>query len=174
MQIKQAAKTLGISERALRHYETQGLLAPGRDANGYRRYDPSDLKRAARVRDLIATGFSTREIRAMAPCLDDDGAGPCEGGLAALEHKLAQIERMIAALQAKRNVVKARIGEFVASLQPQRDEHSNDDDDAKTAGIVSDRFPGRSGRVPARADPDADRTRTRGSTRARHRVHRRL
>jgi MerR family copper efflux transcriptional regulator len=88
MRIKEAAETLGISERALRHYELQGLLAPGRDANGYRRYGPSDLRRAERIRDMIATGFSTREIRAMAPCLDDDGAGPSEGGLAGLEHKL--------------------------------------------------------------------------------------
>jgi DNA-binding transcriptional MerR regulator len=174
MRIREAAETLGVSERALRHYETQGLLAPMRDANGYRRYAPSDLRRAARIRDMIATGFSTREIRAMAPCLDDDGAGPCEGGLAGLEHKLAQIDRLLATLQAKRAAVEARIGAFAASLERQREKDANDDDQPQTADPVPDRLSGGGGRVPARPDPDADRARSRRAAGADHVLRRRL
>jgi hypothetical protein len=35
----------------------------------------ADLRRAGRIRDLIATGFSTREVRAMAACLSDEAQG---------------------------------------------------------------------------------------------------
>ncbi|WP_093805131.1 MerR family transcriptional regulator [Stappia sp. ES.058] len=60
MQIKEAATSLKLSARILRHYEQVGLLKPSRDANGYRRYSPGDLRKAGRIRDMIATGFSTR------------------------------------------------------------------------------------------------------------------
>jgi len=66
MQIKEAAERLGITERMLRHYEKEGLMDARRSENGYRSYSEADLRREGRIRDLIATGFSTREVRAMA------------------------------------------------------------------------------------------------------------
>ena len=76
---KEAAKRLGITQRMLRHYEKEGLLEVGRMLNGYRHYSEADLRRARRIRDFIATGFSTREIRSMRACLSDEGSGPCPG-----------------------------------------------------------------------------------------------
>ena len=102
MQIKEAAKRLGITERMLRHYEKAGLMDAGRSENGYRSYSEADLRRAGRIRDLIATGFSTREVRAMAACLSDEGAGPCEGGIPQLLEKLEHIERLRDELAAQR------------------------------------------------------------------------
>ncbi|MEP0232420.1 MerR family transcriptional regulator [Roseibium sp.] len=116
MQIKEAAERLGITERMLRHYEQSGLMETGRADNGYRSYDAADLRRATRIRDLIATGFSTREIRAMAACLSDEGDGPCEGGIAQLLGKLEQIERLRADLDAKRDAVHARLATLRAAL----------------------------------------------------------
>lgn len=109
MQIKEAAARLGISERMLRHYETAGLMETGRSENGYRRYNEADLRRAGRIRDLIATGFSTREVRAMAACLSDDGDGPCEDGLPIMLKKLDHIDRLRADLDARRDAVLSRI-----------------------------------------------------------------
>ena len=109
MQAKEAAAQLGISQRMLRHYETEGLMTVGRAANGYRSYTPSDLRRAGRIRDFIATGFSTREIRAMRACLSDEGSGPCTGGIEKLTEKLAHIDRLQAELDAKRAAVLERI-----------------------------------------------------------------
>ncbi|WP_306260000.1 MerR family transcriptional regulator [Pararhizobium sp. IMCC21322] len=117
MQIQELANRLGVSQRTLRHYEATGLLNPERGSNGYRVYNESDFRRAERVRDLIATGFSTREILAMAPCLSDDGAGACEGGLADLQHKREQIDRLIAELESKREAVTTRMDSFAASLR---------------------------------------------------------
>ena len=65
MQAKEAAERLGITQRMLRHYEKAGLMDVGRTLNGYRHYSEADLRRAARIRDFIETGFSTREIHAM-------------------------------------------------------------------------------------------------------------
>lgn len=141
MQINEAAKHLGISPRSLRHYEAVGLLTPTRDPNGYRRYGPADLRRAARIRDMIATGFSTREVLAMSPCLSDDGAGACEAGLADLEHKLTQIDRLIADLQARRQSTLERIASFRGALS-NRNEREDPGYDTKYLSAVSDRVPG--------------------------------
>lgn len=116
MHINEASGYLGLSPRSLRHYEQTGLLSPSRDTNGYRRYSASDLRKAGRIRDMMATGFSTREILKMAPCLTDEGAGACEAGLADLEHKLSQIDRLIADLQTRRGATLDRISSFRRSL----------------------------------------------------------
>ena len=117
MQAKEAAETLGITQRMLRHYEKEGLLDVARSLNGYRVYSPSDLRRAARIRDFIATGFSTREIRAMSACLSDDGAGPCEGGIEKLAEKLEHIDRLRAELDERRSAVLERIKVLRNSLE---------------------------------------------------------
>ncbi|TDK48796.1 MerR family transcriptional regulator [Antarcticimicrobium luteum] len=143
MQIKEAAAHLGVSPRSLRHYEQAGLLTPTRDANGYRHYGPADLRRAGRIRDMIATGFSTREVLAMAPCLSDDGAGACEAGLADLEHKLSQIDRLITDLQARRRTTLERIAQFRGTLSNANNERKDPGHDPDPRIAVPDRVPRR-------------------------------
>lgn len=109
MQAKEAAERLGITQRMLRHYEQEGLLEISRTLNGYRRYGEADLRRAGRIRDFIATGFSTREIRDMSECLSDESDGPCEGGIEKLTEKLEHIDRLRAELDKKRGVILDRL-----------------------------------------------------------------
>ncbi|SDQ31919.1 MerR family transcriptional regulator [Pseudovibrio sp. Tun.PSC04-5.I4] len=109
MRSKEAAEKLGVTQRMLRHYEKEGLLDVGRTVNGYRSYSEADLRRAGRIRDFIATGFSTREIRSMSACLSGDGAGPCEGGIEKLTEKLEHIERLRAELDQKHSAVLDRL-----------------------------------------------------------------
>ena len=109
MQAKEAAERLKITQRMLRHYEKEGLMEVGRTLNGYRSYSAADLRRAGRIRDFIATGFSTREIRAMSACLSDEGSGPCEGGVEKLREKLEHIDRLRAELDDKRSAVIDRL-----------------------------------------------------------------
>lgn len=142
MQIKEAADHLNLSARSLRHYEQVGLLTPARDANGYRVYTPADLRRAGRIRDMIATGFSTREVLAMSPCLTDAGAGACELGLADLRHKLSQIDRLIADLQQRRQATQDRINSFQGALSHRNDEREDPGDDKTNPAAVSDRLSG--------------------------------
>jgi len=120
MNIKEAADKLGITQRMLRHYESAGLMEVRRSDKGYRVFTDADLRRAGRIRDLIATGFSTREVRKMAACLSDEGAGPCEGGIPLLMEKLEKIDRMRDELAARRDVVLAQIAAFQDSLSAGR------------------------------------------------------
>jgi MerR family transcriptional regulator, copper efflux regulator len=109
MQAKEAAQRLGITQRMLRHYEKAGLMEVRRSENGYRIYSEADLRRAERIYDFIVTGFSTREIRTMAACLSDEGAGPCEGGIEKLSQKLVHIDRLRADLDARREAIVDRL-----------------------------------------------------------------
>lgn len=45
MRINEAAEQLGLSQRALKYYEKEGLLEVRRDENGYRNYSAQDLER---------------------------------------------------------------------------------------------------------------------------------
>lgn len=46
MQIGELARRTGTTTKAVRFYESRGLLpAPGRAANGYREYAPADIER---------------------------------------------------------------------------------------------------------------------------------
>ncbi|OXJ13134.1 MerR family transcriptional regulator [Burkholderia sp. AU6039] len=58
----EAAMRLGVSVKALRLYERQGLVTPGRTAAGYRAYGPDDLARAAEVAALRALGLSLAQV----------------------------------------------------------------------------------------------------------------
>ena len=119
MQAKEAAQQLGITQRMLRHYEQEGLMEVRRSTNGYRSYSQADLRRARRIRDFIATGFSTREIRAMSDCLSDEGAGPCADGIERLSEKLEHIDRLRAELDQKRSAVLDRIATLRNGLATQ-------------------------------------------------------
>ncbi|NIE60688.1 MULTISPECIES: MerR family transcriptional regulator [unclassified Burkholderia] len=58
----EAATRLGVSAKALRLYERQGLVTPGRTVAGYRAYGPDDLARAAEVAALRALGLSLAQV----------------------------------------------------------------------------------------------------------------
>lgn len=133
MQAKEAAERLGITQRMLRHYEKEGLIEVDRMLNGYRHYNELDLRRAGRIRDFIATGFSTREIRAMSACLSDEGSGPCEGGIEKLMEKLAHIERLRDDLDERREAVLDRLASLKNSL-------SNSNNSGELLETPTDRF----------------------------------
>jgi len=109
MRIQEVARHLGISARMLRHYEIEGLIAPRRSTNGYRDFSAQELAQAEWVRDLIASGFSTRELRGLVSALDD---GPPKPGLncsLVMRNKLDQIDRLVAALNRQRNALSQRL-----------------------------------------------------------------
>ena len=52
MHIKDLAERAGVTIRAVRYYESRGLIAPRRETNGYRSYDDADVR--ARRADAAA------------------------------------------------------------------------------------------------------------------------
>ena len=70
MRIGELAERSGVSVRALRYYEEQGLLLPERSASGQRRYAEDAVEKVAFFQDMYAAGLSSRNIAALMPCMD--------------------------------------------------------------------------------------------------------
>ena len=65
MTIKEIETLSGMSRANIRFYEAEGLLAPGRSANGYRDYSRGDLETLKRVKLLRSLRIPLEEIKAL-------------------------------------------------------------------------------------------------------------
>ena len=61
--IGELAHRFGLATHVLRHWESMGLLAPGRDRGGQRRYGAADLVRVALILMGKEAGFGLGELR---------------------------------------------------------------------------------------------------------------
>ena len=68
MQIGELSKRSGISRRALRYYEEQGLLVPERGCNGYREYADDAAQIVSQIQGLYFSGLNSDAIRRYLPC----------------------------------------------------------------------------------------------------------
>jgi len=95
LRIGELADATGLTVRALRHYESVGLLAPAeRSESGYRLYRAEDAERLYAVVVLRQLGFSLGEVRAV---LEADGAGLEEvvrRHVAAVEERLSSLREL--------------------------------------------------------------------------------
>jgi DNA-binding transcriptional MerR regulator len=102
-----AAQRLGVSAKALRHYEQHGLITPGRTAAGWRAYGPDEMTRATEIVALRALGLSLAQITR---ALGDDPQG-LEPALAAHQATLeARIRQLAGAIEKVRDV-RAGLGQ---------------------------------------------------------------
>lgn len=70
MRIGELARRTGVSVRALRYYEEQGLLDPERSRSGQRLYPESAVEKVVFFQDMYAAGLSSRRIVELLPCVD--------------------------------------------------------------------------------------------------------
>ncbi|WP_222106441.1 MerR family transcriptional regulator [Catellatospora sichuanensis] len=61
--IGELAHEFGLATHVLRHWESMGLLQPGRDGVGQRRYGEADLVRVALILIGKEAGFGLRELQ---------------------------------------------------------------------------------------------------------------
>ncbi|TJZ54092.1 MerR family transcriptional regulator [Streptomyces piniterrae] len=112
MRIGEMVRRTGVSERLLRYYEEQGLLAPTRLPSGYRVYDDADVDTVRRIRTLLAAGLPTATIVQVLPCVRDDGPNlvpVCSDLVAELRRERERITHAINDLQASRGMLDAVI-----------------------------------------------------------------
>ncbi|WP_116950981.1 MerR family transcriptional regulator [Jiangella endophytica] len=114
MRIGEVARRSGVSVRALRYYEQQGLLASGRTSGGQRDYDDDAVGRVRFFQQLYAAGLSSRRIAELLPCVDtgtttaeqramlDDERARIAGRIAELHAALGRLDEIITAADARR------------------------------------------------------------------------
>lgn len=109
MRISELGRRTGVSERSLRYYEEQGLLAAGRTPGGHREYGEWAVDRVIRIQALYAAGLNSRKISQLLPCMRDADGGPNEHATRELVDELVvereRITRMIADLERSREVL---------------------------------------------------------------------
>ncbi|MBE2998518.1 MerR family transcriptional regulator [Nocardiopsis sp. HNM0947] len=76
MRIGEVARQAGVSTRALRYYEEQGLLAPARTHSGQRTYPDSAVERVRLIQKLFTAGLPSRTIGQLLPSIDAGQASP--------------------------------------------------------------------------------------------------
>ncbi len=71
MTVNEIEARTGLDRGTVRYYESEGLIKPLREPNGYRNYTEADLEKLQKVKLLRTLGFSVDDIRAMDAAGDD-------------------------------------------------------------------------------------------------------
>ncbi|MEU3853766.1 MerR family transcriptional regulator [Streptomyces sp. NPDC029554] len=100
IRIGEVARGAGVSVRAVRYYEQQGLLTAERSPSGQRLYRRDAVVRVRFFQQMYAAGLTSRRIAELLPCWDSG-------------HTDAEQRAM---LRAERERIQARIDELQATL----------------------------------------------------------
>jgi DNA-binding transcriptional MerR regulator len=113
MRIGEMAGRAGVSTRALRYYEQQGLISARRGSNGYRDYDEADLPLIAEIRSLLTSGFTLEDARPFVDCLrmGNHSGDSCAESVAVYRRKLAEFDEQIGTLVTRRAEVAAQLAQ---------------------------------------------------------------
>ena len=63
MRINDVEKVTGLTQKAIRLYESKGLISISRDSNGYRNYTPEDVETLKSIKLFRSVGISLTDIR---------------------------------------------------------------------------------------------------------------
>src|SRR2546428_12982455 len=85
----------GVSRKALRLYETDGILpVPRRTASRYRMYGPDALAVLAFVKQAKRLGFQLKEIKEIV-AIRRSGSAPCSHVRRLVERKATELEKLL-------------------------------------------------------------------------------
>ena len=109
MHIKDLAESAGVTVKAVRYYESRGLIRPERATNGYRTYDDEDVRIVREVRALLSLGLTAEQTHPFVECLraGNERADVCPASLSAYRERIADIDTRIAELSELRGQLAA-------------------------------------------------------------------
>lgn len=106
MNIGEASKASGVSQRMIRHYEQISLIPePARRDSGYRDYAPSDVHRLHFIANARDLGFSVPEIKELLDLWGDRERASSEVKSLAQRH-IADLNAKISQLETMRNTLR--------------------------------------------------------------------
>ncbi|MFF0033724.1 MerR family transcriptional regulator [Streptomyces avermitilis] len=121
MLIGELAVETGITTRALRYYEEQGLLESDRTPAGYRLYERAAIRRVRNIRELLSCGFTVEDVKSLLAYLDADlpdvfSYSPvCADGYGVGAQRVAELNGRIAILTQLRDSLVHRMPWLAAS-----------------------------------------------------------
>lgn len=122
MTVGAAASKVGVSAKAIRLWESHGLLPPAeRTPAGYRIFSDDDLGVLRFIRQAKALGLTLPEIKDILE-LQRGGAAPCDRVTELLDAHVREIDRTIADLRELRRTLTAARG--AARDSKRRGEHA--------------------------------------------------
>ena len=115
--IGQIAERTGLAVSAVRFYEERGLVHPGRNAGGQRRFAKADIRRLSFIMILQQLGFSLSEIRDCLAALPE-GRTPTKRDWAGISRQMrADLDRRIEVMTRLRDRLDGCIGCGCLSLE---------------------------------------------------------
>jgi len=99
LSIGEVTARVGLETHVLRHWEDVGLLRPGRDGAGRRRYVAGDLVRIAVIRRSKAAGMTLEQVQVL---LDADAPGRHR----VLEEHIADLDRRMEEMRRSREMTE--------------------------------------------------------------------
>ncbi|NHD15720.1 MerR family transcriptional regulator [Allosaccharopolyspora coralli] len=142
MTVGAAAAAAGVSAKAIRLWESKGLLPPSeRTESGYRVFTEDDLDVLRFIRQAKTLGLTLPEIKDIID-LQRDGATPCGRVTELLDTHITEIDRTLADLRAlRRSLASARRAAREGQRRGQDavvcriiENHTDRDDSARTEG----------------------------------------
>lgn len=107
MRIGELAERAGVTTKAVRYYESVGLVRSSRLPNGYRSYDEHAVRLVREVRALGALGIRVENARPFLDCLIAGGekGDDCAAPLAVYRTAIDDLDDRIAQLELGRTAL---------------------------------------------------------------------
>ncbi|MFZ3599386.1 MerR family transcriptional regulator [Streptomyces sp. BH104] len=104
MKISELAQRADVTTKAVRYYESLGLITPERLANGYRAYTEGDVRLVREIRTLHQLGIPIERTRPFLECLaaGSPHADDCPASLATYREAIDELTERVEALNARR------------------------------------------------------------------------
>lgn len=112
----EAARELGVSAKALRLYEQNGLLTPRRTAAGWRIYGPSEMARAREIAALRRLGMGLAQIKGVLAGGERSLDAALATHQAGLERQLDQIAGTVQSVESARKSRDTKTDEAAIAL----------------------------------------------------------
>jgi len=117
MNISEAAKQTGLTAKAIRLYEEQGLIQPSRSASGYRQYQARDLQDLSFLAHARAMGFGLNECADLMSLYRNPGRASADVKALA-QNKLIELDEQLIRLQTLRQSLQTWIDHCPGNQSP--------------------------------------------------------
>ncbi|MFS0793788.1 MerR family transcriptional regulator [Microbacterium sp. 1P10AE] len=118
MKIGEVAASAGVSVRALRYYEEQGLLHSERTRGGQRVYEAGAVGRVRLLQQLYSAGLTSSKITELLPCVDAPSEHTTAASVAVMREEYARLSAQIDELIA----VRAQLGHILEAASAYLDQ----------------------------------------------------